>query len=456
MNPFLNPITLARIAKYYLTDIDRVWRLNEEQLEKYREKCFKKVLSKAKKVPMYRKKYKGIDLDKISLKNIEKLPILTKDDLRKNFPHGIVPEGFNVKKAHLVSTSGSTGKPTSIYTDFYTIMKALMGFVRELKEYEISWRKDKISVIADLTPGSAEEAYLTRTAVPTLKPLFSLKNMQFLHVGEDVEKMIEKIDKFKPKFIGGYPGVLRALAVLKRKGYGKNIEPEVIASSGAVLDEYTKKYIEEAFGAKIYDVYGSTEAGPIAFECKQGNYHLHYDMVHVEILNDNFEPVEYGEAGQIVVTKLYGNATPIIRYNGMNDYIIPLKKKCNCGINTPLIGKIAGRKADSIILPSGKIIPPSSITGIPAKVMEELNTKKILQFQILQKSVDRVEVLVVIDEEQRDKEPSLDILFKKLKEKFEERFKGEIEVEIKEVKEIKGSEGLATPPPVVTSMVRVS
>ena len=445
-----SPSFILSLIKSYLTDIDRVWRLNEEQLEKYREKCFKQVLKKAKKVPMYRKKYKGIDLDKISLKNIEKLPILTKEDLRKNFPDGIVPEGFNVKKAHLVSTSGSTGQPTSIYTDFYTIIKALMGFVRELKEYGISWRKDKMTLIVDLTRGAIEEAYFEK-GLP-----IKFKNMQFLHVGEDVEKMIEKIDKFKPKFIGGYPGVLRALAVLKRKGYGKNIEPEVMASSGAVLDEYTKKYIEEAFGAKIYDVYGSTEAGPIAFECKQGNYHLHYDMVHVEVLDDNFEPVEYGEAGQIVVTKLYGNATPIIRYNGMNDYIIPLKKKCNCGINTPLIGKIAGRKADSIILPSGKIIPPSSITGIPAKVMEELNTKKILQFQILQKSVDRVEVLVVIDEEQRDKEPSLDILFKKLKEKFEERFKGEIEVEIKEVKEIKGSEGLATPPPVVTSMVRVS
>ena len=452
----ISPLFLLNLIKSYFSDIDRVWKLNEEQLEEYRKKSFKKILKKAKKVPMYRKKYKGIDLDKISLDNIEKLPILTKEDLRKNFPHGIVPNGFNIKKAHLVSTSGSTGQPTSIYTDFYSIIKALMGFVRELKEYGISWRKDKITVIADLTPGSAEEAYLNRTAIPTLKPLFSLKNMQFLHVGEDVEKMIEKIDEFKPKFIGGYPGVLRALAVLKRKGYGKNIQPEVMASSGAVLDEYTKKYIEEAFETKIYDVYGSTEAGPVAFECKKGNYHLHYDMVHVEVLDENFEPVEYGKAGQIVVTKLYGNATPIIRYNGLNDFIIPLAKKCNCGINTPLIGKIAGRKADSIILPNGKIIPPSSITGIPAKVMEELNTKKILQFQILQKSIDKVEVLIVIDEEQRDMEPSIDTLFKKLKEKFEERFNKQIEVEIKEVKKIEKPAGLDTPPPVVTSMVRIS
>ena len=439
MNPFLNPITFAKVAKYYLTDIDRVWRLNEEQLEKYREKCFKQVLKKAKKVPMYRKKYKGIDLDKISLKNIEKLPILTKEDLRKNFPDGIVPEGFNVKKAHLVSTSGSTGQPTSIYTDFYTIIKALMGFVRELKEYGISWRKDKMTLIVDLTRGAIEEAYFEK-GLP-----IKFKNMQFLHVGEDVEKMIEKIDKFKPKFIGGYPGVLRALAVLKRKGYGKNIEPEVMASSGAVLDEYTKKYIEEAFGAKIYDVYGSTEAGPIAFECKQGNYHLHYDMVHVEVLDDNFEPVEYGEAGQIVVTKLYGNATPIIRYNGMNDYIIPLKKKCNCGINTPLIGKIAGRKADSIILPSGKIIPPLSLTGIPAKVMERYDSFIVKQFQIVQNAVDELNVYLVMEEGNEEIKKKI---IEGIKEEYEKKL--QIKVNVQEVEKIDSKEPIS---PVIISKV---
>ena len=450
MNPFLNPVTLLKTAKYYLTDINRIWKYNEKKIEAYREKNFKRILRLAMRTPMYQEKYKGIDVSKITLNEIEKLPILTKQDLRKYFPHGIIPNGFNIKKAHVVSTSGSTGQPVSIYTDFFTIIRALMGFVREIREYGINWRKDRMSIIADLTPRAIEEAYLVR-GIP-----FKFKNMQILHVGEDVEKLIEKIDAFKPKFIGGYPGVLRAIAILKRKGYGKNIEPEVIASSGAVLDEYTKKYIEEAFNARVFDVYGSTEGGPIAFECRKGNYHIHYDMVHVEFLDENGQPVEYGKAGQIVVTKLYGNATPIIRYNGMNDFVIPIAAKCSCGINSPLIEKVAGRKADSIILPSGKIIPPSSITGIPAKVMEKMDTNKILQFQILQKSKDKVEILVVIDDELRNVGPSVEEIFIELKKKFEERFRGEIEVEIKEVKEIEKPSNLDTPPPVVTSMVRMT
>ena len=445
---------LLYLLKSYISDLRRL-EGSEERIEKYREKQFRRILKLVMKTPMYREKYKGIDVSKITLQNIDELPILTKADIRKHFPDGVVPENFDRRKGYVVSTSGSTGQPTSIYTDFYTIVRALMGFIREIREYDISWRKDRMTVIADLTPGSAEEAYLNQTAIPNLRPFFSMNNMQLLHVGENVEKMIEKIDAFNPKFIGGYPGVLRALAVLKKKGYGKNIEPEYIASSGAVLDDYTRKYIEEAFNTKVFDVYGSTEGGPIAFECRKGNYHIHYDMVHLEFLDEDMKPVKYGEPGRIIVTKLYGTATPIIRYDGLNDFVIPLANKCNCGINSPLIEKIGGRKADSIVLPSGQIIPPSSITGIPAKVMEKMGTRKILQFQIIQKSENEVDVLVVIDEDLRNVGPDVDSIFRELKKKFEERFNGELNVEIKEVEKIEKPEHLDTPPPVVTSMVRV-
>lgn len=449
MNPFLNPLVLAKVAKYYLTDIERLHKYDEEKLERYREKNFRRVLKLASKTPMYREKYKGIDLDKISLENINELPLLTKQDLRKHFPNGIVPEGFDIKKAHVVSTSGSTGQPVSIYTDFFTIIKALMGFVREIREYGINWRKDRMTIIADLTPGSAEEAYLNQTAVPALKPFFSLNNMQILHVGEDVEKLIEKIDAFRPKFIGGYPGVLRALAVLKRKGYGKNIEPEVMASSGAVLDDYTKKYIEEAFNARIFDVYGSTEGGPIAFECRKGSYHIHYDMVHLEFLDENGKPVEYGKPGHVIVTKLYGNATPIIRYNGMNDFVIPLARKCGCGINSPLIEKVAGRMVDALVMPSGRIVPPFAVTGIPAKVMERLGSNILQQFQIVQESVDEINVYLVMEGSKKERER----VKKEIKKDFEKKLEKGIKVEVFEVDKIE-SDGLL--PREVISKVKLS
>jgi len=453
VNDVINPIFLVRLLKDYLTDVGRI-RKEGEKIERYRNKCFRRIVRYAYSVPIYRKKYKeaGIHPDDIkSIEDIKKLPFITKNDLRKNFPDGIVPTGFDTKNAYLISTSGSTGQPVSIYVDTYTIIKALLGFIRELKECGVNWRKTKMTVIADVTPHAVEEAYLCGSVIPYLKKFFSFKNMQVLHVGENPEILIKKIDDFQPEFLGGYPGVMRALAVLKRKGYGKNIHPKVMASSGAVLDDYTRKYIEDAFGAKIFDAYGSTEAGPVAFECRKGSYHIHSDLVHLEFIDDG-NHVENGKPGHVVVTKLYGRGTPIIRYTGMNDILISLPKKCSCGINTPIIEKIAGRRADAIILPNGKILPPLSITGIPGKVMKKLGTDKIQQFQIIQENYNKIRFLLVIDDDLRNVGPSVERIFREIKKEGEKRIGDNVVVEVLEVDEVRREGNL--PPPVIISKVK--
>lgn len=456
MSLFVNPIFLFRIAQSYLMDIERVRKKSEKDLEKYRNKCFKKIVKYAYTVPIYHKKYKDAGItphDIHSLHDIKKLPLITKKDLRKNFPHGIIPPHFNTHHAYLISTSGSTGQPVSIYVDGYTIIKALLGFIRELKEHNINWRKTRISVIVDLSPESAEEAYLAEMVFPTLKRFFSFNNIQVLHVGDDPLSLITQINDFKPEFLGGYPGIMRALAVLKRKGHGTDIHPRVMASSGAVLDDYTRTYIEDAFNAKIFDAYGSTEAGPVAFECHKGCYHIHSDLVHLELMDEHGNDVQDGHPGHIVITKLYGGGTPIIRYTGMNDYIIPLTTHCPCGITTHLIGRVGGRKADSIILPDGKIIPPSAITGIPGKLMHELNTDKIQQFQIIQHTLDHIEILVVIDPELRDHGVPTTTILTELQKRYHEKIGKHIDITVKEVDKIHKDTQVETPPSVVISKV---
>jgi len=449
MNPFLNPMFLLQAATGYLTDVNRVWHVSSKQLERYRDKQFKRLIRYAYDVPVYRKKYREAGIypsDIKGIKEIKKLPRINKDDFRKHFPLGIVHPNFDISHAHLVSTSGSTGQPVSLYTDVYTIIKALFGFIRELREYGVSWHKTKMSVIVDLTPESAEEAYLSRTVIPYLGKLFNFNNLQMLHVGDEPKDILKRIDSFQPDFIGGYPGVLRALAVLKRKGMGSSTAPQVMSSSGAVLDDYTKRY----------DVYGSTEAGPVAFECTEGNYHIHSDLVHLEFLDDEGEEVSHDEPGHLVVTKLYGRGTPVIRYTGMNDFIIPLDSTCSCGINTCLLGIVGGRKADSIVLEEGKIIPPSAITGIPGKMMHEMGTDKIQQFQIVQKSTGYIEILLVIDENLRELGPSVDAISLELKRRYQRKFGDTVEVVVKEVEHIKQSEHVDTPPHVVISEVALT
>ena len=453
MNPLMNPSVLLKVVKCYLFDVDRIWKQSEEKINRYRDKVFLKILKKAMTIPMYQDKYRDVDLRQIrGLKYIEKLPVVTKDDFRDAYPDKLLPKGAKKENYRVMSTSGSTGKPVSIFVEPIFMYYTLLYFTRALKEYGLSWRKSKIALIVDISPGSGEDVFFNRDAVPSVKKIFSIDNIRVYHVGDDPKKIMEDLNRFKPEMVGGYPDILKILAILKEKGKGENVNPKYIASSGAILDKYTRKYIEEVFNARVFETYGATECTPMAIECREGNMHIQSDVVHIEFWNEKGEHASPGELAEIIVTSLLQGGTPVVRYNGISDLLVLSDKDCDCGMHSPVIDRIEGRKVDSIVLPDGTFIPPLAITGIPYQVMQECNSKIIEQFQIIQEDYDRIDILVVL---RHDNEKEKEKVFSRLKEEFSKNLKG-ASVNIKEVKEIKMNrrEGLATPPPVVISKVK--
>lgn len=453
MNPLLHPVTFLKVVKCYLFDVDRIWRCPKEKIERYRDKAFLRTLKRAMTIPLYREKYKNVKLEEIKgIGDIEKLPIVTKDDLREAFPDKLLPEGAKKENYRIMSTSGSTGRPVSILIEPIYMYKVLLYYTRALKEYGLSWRKSKIALIVDISPGSGEDVFFNRDAVPSVSKIIPVNNIKTYHVGDDPKKIMDDLNKFKPEMIGGYPDILKILATLKEKGEGKDVNPKFIASSGAILDRYTRKFMEEVFNARVYETYGTTECTPMAIECKEGKMHIQSDVVHMEFMNGRGEPAAPGELAEIIITSLIEGATPIVRYDGVKDILVLSSEECDCGMHSPVIDRIEGRKIDCIVLPDGKIIPPLSITGIPYHVMEELNTKILEQFQIVQEDYDRIDVLVVLKEgSEKEKEK----VISKLEEEFSKSLKG-VQVNVKEVKriEINRRDGLATPPPMVISKVK--
>jgi phenylacetate-CoA ligase len=66
-------------------------------------------------------KYHAADLhphDIKGIKDVTKLPFISKQDIVEHFPIGILPRGYNKENARIVSTAGSTEKQISIFTDF--------------------------------------------------------------------------------------------------------------------------------------------------------------------------------------------------------------------------------------------------------------------------------------------------------------------------------------------------
>ena len=428
-----NPIFLGKAIKYYFTEIDRLRRFSEDDLKRFQDKALRKIVKYAFNVPFYRKKFKeaGVQANEIkSLEDIYKLPIITREDLIRGFPDEIKPVSIQ-RYRHIVSyTSGTTGKPVSIYTSLDTLIHQLIGYIRVLKEHGADWKKTRISIIVDLSENSIEREYLIGVR-SIFRNLFPTKNIQILNMFENTEDTIKKMVDFKPEFIVCVFWLLWRLAILKDKGLGKGIEPNCIISTGTLWTKNMKKRIEEAFGSKVFDMYGAMESGPIAFQCKKGKYHIQADLVYLEIRSDDTKNSQ-DELGNIILTRLYGKGTPIIRYAGLRDVIALSHEKCNCGLSGRLIKKIYGRIDQSIFLPDNKVLLPTSFYEMIDEVSEKVDLDGIEFFQLIQHDLDKLEILLKVDKKLKNERLLLDKIYTSLKETFRDKVGQDINIEIKE------------------------
>ncbi|WP_158891658.1 phenylacetate--CoA ligase family protein [Amycolatopsis anabasis] len=115
--------------------------------------------------------------------------------------------------------------------------------------------------------------------------------------------------------------------------------------------EATRARIESLLGARTFDLYGLTEGwgGGIGVECdRHDGIHVWNDHFHVEIIDpDTLEPVPPGTPGELVMTTLHKEATPLIRYR-TRDLTHLYPDPCPCGSPYPRIGRIRGRSDDQI------------------------------------------------------------------------------------------------------------
>ena len=462
VNPFLNPAFSIKGLKNYLTDVDRIWKLSHEKMRRFQDKAVRNAVKYANTVPLYNKKYKESKIDINDIKGIDdlsKLPTVSKQEIREGFPDEVVPKNADKEKLWRINTSGATSKPLSFYRDTFGLLRDLNYTIRMQKFVGINWRKDRTTGMGPHNaPGRYD--YALKHAVVDNLSLFirSVEDAQHIsYIYKDIEKKMEILNKYKPDFILGAPGDLQAIATCKKKGLGKDLNPKVVASSAGMLDDYVRNYIKEAFNCRVVDVYSSVEMGISAVECEEGNYHVFSDYVYLEFLDDNGDPVSSGEPGHVVLTRFFGKGTPFVRYTGVEDIVTPLYEKCPCGLHsTQLIKHIDGKQAHVINLPDGKYVTPVFFTRGVDAAMRRLKTDKIMQYQIVQQKIDKIDVYIVINEQKRNDPPSIEVLFKEITNEYEKVFKDSFKFEVKEVKKVIGSDDSAKPPPIILSKLNKS
>jgi phenylacetate-CoA ligase len=458
MNPLLNPFISVPFIKNYVADPNRLNRLSDRQLDRYRNHAFRKIVSYAATVPLYQEKYKAAGVspqDFRHLGDISKHPFISKQDLLDNFPDKILPPTYRKDRAHVVCTGGSTGKPVSIYTDFQIILRAVGPVLAEMHYYKMNLRTIRMAHIGNFNRYRIDSV-VQNNFLPQLKHVYSQTNVLNIDVSTPVKDIIDRLNDFRPDLIITYPALFQHLAFLKKKGLGDHVRPRLNQVGGDILDEYTRRYVEDAFGCPLRNIYPSVEAqANIAFECLEKNWHIHTDFFHLEAMDEHQEILAPGERGHVVITRLWGRATPVVRYTGMDDWItLSDNEHCSCGLRSVILKKpVEGRMKANIVLPNGKVFPPGAFCFIEP-VLHDLHTFKIKQYQIIQKKIDDIEIKLVIDEDQRAIGPSFDQIASRIKEMYQQKTGPEVRITVLEVSDIKAEPGTGKPAPIVISYVK--
>lgn len=333
------------------------------QLKRLRE-----TVARALKAPFYCARLKSIGItsgkDMTSLKDLDKLPFTTKDDLRAGFPDGFLAVD-KAKVVRLHVSSGTTGTATVIYHTQRDIAAWTELCARSLTATGAT-RHDVLQnmMTYGLFTGGLGLHYGAEKAGLMVIPAGS----------GNTRRQIQLMRDFGSTAVHATPSYLLHL-------HGELIAEGVAPSSLKLRKAFTgaephsediRKKIEALFGIDVYNSYGLSEMnGPgVAFECVfKKEMHLWEDAFLIEIIDpETLLPCPEGAEGELVLTTLVREATPLLRYRSRDlTRIIP--GACRCGRTHRRIGRIKGRSDDMMII-NGVNIFPSQIEAILMKFPE--------------------------------------------------------------------------------------
>jgi len=306
------------------------------------------------------------------------LPILRKDDVIRRLDDLLVrnADRSQVKTGH---TGGSTGKPLAFWYDDakHELMRAGM-----MRSYMLSgWRPgQKIlnfwGARQDVVPGGVFGAQLgdVIAAEHTLAA--------YEYTEAQLVEWARFIQQYRPVLLQGYASVLAEVARVvidnRLPMPGTLIG---VYSTAEVLTDSQRQRMQQAFGCKVFNQYGSREIPNIACECRVGSMHVFTDMVYLESV-----PLE--NENRLLVTSLTNRLMPMIRYD-IGDSGRLLDGECGCGLPFPLMQMDLCRQNDLIRTKSGKTVHPSYFNRLL------YGRTQIRQYQWVQHAPDRITLNLV-------------------------------------------------------------
>lgn len=338
----------------------------------------------------------------LSEETFRHLPILTRGMLQTHrdqlLSTAIPPQHGRV---NTVSTAGSTGRPVVVSK---TQLMALIGHALILREHDWHGRDlaAKMAVIrfvrdpmqARPPEGMHQEGWdtLSHQAYPT-------GPVALLDIQTPVDVQLHWLQRERPDYLMTYPSNLHTLLEYMASKGQRLKSLKGVHTISEVLNDATRDLVREVLGVPLTDSYSNHEAGLLASQCPDcGNYHVQAESVLLEVLDEDDTPCSPGETGRVVITDLHNFAMPLLRYETGD--LAEVGEPCSGGRGLPTLRRILGRVRNMLTLPDGRRIWPRLSVGF----YQQIAAMPIKQIQVVQKSLEKVQLTMVCDSLTTDQE----------------------------------------------------
>ena len=344
---------------FYQKDIETMSRGEIEALQLQRLKrmvdyCYENV-------PFYHERLEkaGITGNKIkTLSDVQYIPFTTKDDIRDNYPFGMLAQPMK-KIVRIHASSGTTGKPTvGVYTK------------RDLDEWA-----DQVARVATAAGATDEDIFQISFGyglfTGALGLHYGLEKIGATVIPASSGNTAKQLMMFRDFGVTGLvatPSYALYLGEMVRESpYPKEaykLRLGLLGSEGCT--EKMREQIEKNLNIFVTDNYGLTElTGPgVSGECQyRCGLHFAEDAFLPEVIDsDTLEHKAPGEAGELVVTTLLREGMPVLRYR-TKDITSLNYEPCRCGRTHVRMEKVMGRTDDMMII-KGVNVFPSQIESV--------------------------------------------------------------------------------------------
>ena len=422
---------------------EEITHMQREELEALQlERLKKTAIHCYENVEFFKNKFDEAGFDPYSIEcfeDIQKAPFTTKQDMRDNYPYGLFAiDRKDVKEIHM--SSGTTGVATvSGYTE--SDVKVWGDCFGRGIGYAGGSEEDVLHVCYGygLFTGGLGAHYGGLAVGCETIPMSAGNTARQIKV---LQSMGSTILACTPSYAMHIADTAIEMGIDPKKEFHLKAG---IHGAEAFSNTF-RKNLEDKLGYKVYDVYGLTEVmGPgVAMECdEQNGLHVAEDHIYAEILDpETHEPVPDGEWGELVLTTLTKEATPVFRYR-TKDITRFIPGECACGVTHRRIDRLHGRTDDMMII-RGVNVFPSQIENVCNGFDEFADWYQIELTR--ENGLDVVTMKIEIDPEadiEIDEVRKIEELQKRVKQALKDELVVNINVKVVEPHSIPRSEGKA-------------